>query len=252
MQASPPELIPDQRNGNSLVEVKELAEDLNPLIGYWDPLNLCILNFWGQGDDATVGFVRHSELKHGRIAMAAFIGYIVHENGIHWPWPLSTSMPDYSAFDGLSAPAVWDAIPFEAKLQIILFVGFLDVWSETKYVLESDGEKHYMRGGKPGYFPTFKLGTPKEGSGNPLGWGIAHPVPFNLYDPFNFSQGMDEEKKRRLRLVEINNGRLAMIGVMAFISEASVPGSVPALTGLIKAYDGNVMAPFAPEFHLTF
>ena len=54
------------------------------------------------------------------------------------------------------------------------FVGFLEAWSETKYVLENDGQKHYMRGGKPGYFPTFDLGTPKDDA--TLGWGIAHPV----------------------------------------------------------------------------
>jgi hypothetical protein len=252
MQVSPPELIPDARNGKALEEVKVLAKELNPVLGYWDPLNLCRLNLYGQGDDATVGFVRHAEIKHGRVAMAAFVGYIVHENGWRWPWPLSTSLPDYSSFEGLSAPAVWDATPAASKLQIILFVGFLEVWSETKFVLESDGEKHYMRGGKPGYFPTFDLGKPDYSSGNPLGWGVAHPVPFNLFDPFKLTGGLSAEEKARLRLVEINNGRLAMLGIMAFVSAAAVPGAVPALTNTIKHYDGEVMAPFAPEFHLNF
>jgi len=36
-----------------------------------------------------------------------------------------------------------------------------------------------------------------------------------------------------------------MIGIFGFISEATVPGSVPGLTGLVKPYDGDVMAPFA-------
>ena len=37
-----------------------------------------------------------------------------------------------------------------------------------------------------------------------------------------------------------------------FVSAAAVPGAVPALTNAIKHYDGEVMAPFAPEFHLNF
>ena len=37
---------------------------------------------------------------------------------------------------------------------------------------------------------------------------------------------------------------------MGFVSEAKIAGAVPALTGLIKPYDGEIMAPFAPEFHI--
>ncbi|MCH2107479.1 MAG: DUF4442 domain-containing protein, partial [Planctomycetes bacterium] len=40
-------------------------------------------------------------------------------------------------------------------------------------------------------------------------------------------------KKARGLLAEINNGRLAMLGIMAFVAESKVPGSVPALEGKI-------------------
>ena len=44
---------------------------------------------------------------------------------------------------------------------------------------------------------------------------------------------MSPEKKEKSLRAEINNGRAAMIGIMAFCSEAKVPGSVPALKGLV-------------------
>merc|ERR1712216_1022068 len=192
-----------------------LAAELCPAIGYFDPLGLAEADFWAEGNEATWGFLRHAEIKHGRVAMAGFVGYCVHENGIRWPWKLSTSLPDYSSFAGLSAPAVWDATPQAARLQILLIIGFFEFWSESRYVLEQDAPSRYMRRGKPGYFPTFKE--------------IPHPVPLNLFDPFGFTKNLTPEKKAKKLNIEVNNGRLAMIGLFGFIAEAKVPGAVPLL-----------------------
>jgi len=218
---------------DALGDLKEQAKSLNPLVGFWDPLGLAEKDFWDQGNDATIGWLRHAEIKHGRVAMAGFVGYCLHENGYHWPWKLSNSLPDYSSFEGLSAPAVWDAIPTASKLQILIVIGFFEFWSENRFALESDGQSHYMKGGKPGYFPSFKE--------------IPHPVPFNLFDPFKFTKKFSEEEKARKLNIEVNNGRLAMLGLMSLISEAKVPGAVPALAGMIKKYDGQPMAPFAEK-----
>jgi hypothetical protein len=62
-------------------DLEALAVKLNPQIGFYDPLNLADANFWGFGNEATIGFLRQSEIKHGRIAMFAFVGYIVQSNG---------------------------------------------------------------------------------------------------------------------------------------------------------------------------
>merc|ERR1719343_1111955 len=211
----------------SLDELIELAEDTPGPVQYWDPLKLSEKEFWGESNDATIGFLRHAEIKHGRVAMAGFVGYCLHENGIRWPFPLSTTLPDYSSFEGLSAPAVWDATPVAARLQIILVIGFFEFWGEWESALAANGMTHHMRGGKPGQYPDFTF------------------APLPLFDPFGFTDDLSEEEKAKKRIREVQNGRLAMIGLFSLISEARVPGAVPALAGLVKPYDGEVMGPFS-------
>ena len=49
---------------------------LGKAIGFWDPLGALDSNFWGLGNEGTIGYLRHAEIKHGRVAMAAFLGYM--------------------------------------------------------------------------------------------------------------------------------------------------------------------------------
>merc|ERR1719440_511002 len=122
----------------------------------------------------------------------------------------------------------WDALPSSAKLQIIGFVGFLEMWSESSVALEMDGQQHYVRGGKPGYFPTIKDKFP-------------HPVPLDFWDPFGLTKKMTPERKEKALLAEVNNGRLAMLGIFGLCS-ASKGLIVPGLDSLdITPYSGEYM-----------
>jgi hypothetical protein len=222
----------------TISELKDYAKKLNPVIGYFDPLNLVDLDIYtnGKGQEATIGFLRHAEIKHGRVAMAAFIGYIVQSN-VNW-------------LEG-SPPEQWDAMPTALKILVIQTVGALEFYGEwtpgtehPSMTVNTDGSpwvrpqhprdagyKHYMKGGKPGHYPSL------------LNTGIT-PYGWDLWDPLGTVQKLSPEEKERKLLVEVNNGRLAMLGIMAFLAEAKIPGSVPLLTGIIKPYAGEPMAPF--------
>merc|ERR1712085_98202 len=160
-------------------ELAALAKEQNPVVGYWDPMGLADVPLWNQDEEAVIGWLRHSEIKHGRIAMAGFVGYCFHANGIKFPFP----GPQSVVTDGMSAPEVWDAIPFLAKLQIIGAIGIFEHISEDKNFLAADGKNHYMRGGKPGYMPTFSANV--------------HPSPLNLWDPFGYTKKLTEEQKAK-------------------------------------------------------
>ena len=152
--------------------------------------------------------------------MAAFVGYCVQANGIHFPYLIGQPT------SGITPEEQWFNLPVAGRAQIIGFIGFLEFWGELN-------GQHYMKGGKPGVYPPF--------TGIPFHKG--HLEKFPLYDPFGVCSKNSPEKKAKGLLTEINNGRLAMIGIMGFVAESKVPGSVPALSGLIKPFAGDVMAP---------
>jgi len=228
---------------NTAESLKELAVKCNPTVGYWDPLGVGTIAVNKGTEEATIGWFRHAEIKHGRVAMAAFVGFCVQSNGIHFPGniagaPFPGASISYADIAAAGGPGdQWDALPTAAKIQIICAVGFLEVIGELSPVIEANGEKHYVKGGKPGYYPPF------AGFFNNEYW--PHPLPLNLFDPFGFTKKMTPERKEKALVAEINNGRLAQIGIFGMLSSSKgliVPG-LNTVEG-IKPYAGEYMAPF--------
>jgi len=163
--------------------------------GKWDPLGLSDL-----GGDETIAWFRHAEVKHGRIAMAAFVGWwAVAGLGARFPGELAYGT-DFASLPSKGLEA-WDAVPGWGKAQMLIFAGLIEFHDELFHTRRGT---HYMRGGTPG----------------------KNMVP-GLYDPLGFSKGKSEEQLARGRSVEIKNGRLAMIGIAGLYFAATVPGSVP-------------------------
>ena len=178
----------------------------------WDPLGISDMCPYGS---MQYEWMRTAEIKHGRVCMAAFVGLVVNKVGISFPFPISLDGTTFKAALGVGEPfQAWDQLSLSGKESIIGFIGLLEVLGEAE-------KPHYMMGGKSG--------------SNQVTWLFGS----------KFLEKSSAETKATKRLAEINNGRLAMLGLMGFLSEASVPGSVPALTGIVKPYAGEVMAPFA-------
>merc|ERR1712216_75613 len=191
-----------------------------------------------ESEEGNIGWFRHAEIKHGRVAMAAVLGFIAQctplVSGEH-------SVAPYRGYvAGCTPQEQWDNIPLLGKLQIVVLIGMLESYGEGAG--SPEGYVHYTKGGKPGYYP-------------PIKGRVAGQIGLNLWDPFEFPGGpknLSEESKARRLQAELQNGRLAMIGIMGFLAASSVPGSVPFLAAIpgYPQYSGNVMVPFSNDFSL--
>lgn len=226
---------PAARNSVQLSEtvsdLEALAQKANPVVKFYDPLSLSDQSFWGKSNEETIAWLRQSEIKHGRIAMFAFVGYCVQSNFV-FPWAETLSGQPHPSAD-LVPEAQWDAVPAGAKWQIFAVISALELWDECG---GGGAMPHYTKGRQPGKYPPFTLFRDN-----------VHFV-LDLYDPFGFNKNMSAETKERRLTAEINNGRLAMLGIFGFLAADAVPGSVPALDGIAIPYSGDAMIPFEGQF----
>ena len=101
---------------------------MQPPAGFFDPLNYC--------EDQPESFVRRRavERKHGRIAMVAITGVLVHNAQIEFPGYLSKSA-DLKFSDVPNGFKGIFAVPPAGLLQILLFVGLVELawWPANNY-----------------------------------------------------------------------------------------------------------------------
>jgi len=165
---------------------------------YWDKLTM------EYGSESTGTFLRAAELKHGRSAMLATVGFFFHKMGItldqispHEYLSISQGVK----FADLAAMTPLDAmksLPVESLTQMFCAIAVVEF-----YELTHESGK-FVEGARvaPGLSPGGLTGD--------LGW---NPLQVKVTD--------------RRRLVEIQNGRAAMFAITAWIAHDAVAGSVP-------------------------
>jgi len=173
----------------------------------WDPLDIA-----GSVSDEALMWFRASELKHGRVAMLATVGYMLGAAGITFPGDIANGV-SFASVNNDGVFYAWNNVPEEGKLQILGLLLSLEWATEAK-------KPHYMRGGVPGKIDRLPFAGVN---------GIWTPA-IKFWDPLNFTGALSDEQKAKKRKAELKNGRLAMIGIISFLVGHNLPGAVPALT----------------------
>jgi len=148
-----------------------------PPLGCFDPLGLL-----KDADQERFDRLRYVELKHGRICQLGFLGQIVTRAGIHLPGDIDFSGHSFDSYpNGIAAMFGPDAIPAAGTLQIIAFIGFLE------------------------------LGVMKDITGGEFVGDFRNDFIDFGWDSF------DEETKLAKRAIELNNGRAAQMGLLGLM-----------------------------------
>jgi len=138
------------------------------------------LDLVGDGDQEKFDRLRFVEIKHGRISMLAVVGYLVTYAGVRLPGAIDLSGTKFSDIRG--GFAAFNDISGAGIAQLVALVGFL----ELAVMKDVTGENEFVGDFRNGSFD--------------LGW-----------DTF------DEETQIRKRGIELNQGRAAMMGILALM-----------------------------------
>jgi len=133
-------------------------------------------------DFVPMDFLREAEIKHGRICMLAWTGFVAVDLGFRiYPLP--------EEYAGLTSVTAHDALVKQGGMsQILLWISLAEILSTVAVVQMLNGS-----GRKPGYF------------------GL---------DPVGFLKGKTDAEVAEMELREIKNGRLAMLAFSGVVTQA--------------------------------
>merc|ERR1712087_149711 len=163
--------------------VKDLPGISGPL-GFFDPLG-----FSTDASEGKIKFYREVELKHGRVAMLASLGFLVGEN-FHPLFGGNIDVPSYIAFQETPLQTFWPAV--------MLAISVLEVFSVFSFNSPFGGEPWSIRSD----YESGDLG----------------------FDPLGLKPTSAAEYKE-MATKELNNGRLAMFAIAGMVGQELATGS---------------------------
>jgi len=163
---------------------RDMRAGISAPLGFFDPLG-----FSWDASRERVKYYRECEIKHGRVAMLAAIGFPIGE---HFHPIFSVDVPSYIAYQQTPLQTFW--------LFVLLCVGALETRSISTF--ENPFE------------PDGRLWTLKEDH---------KPGDFE-YDPMGMCP-TDPPLKVQMQTRELNHGRLAMIGIAGMVAQELATGT---------------------------
>jgi len=156
--------------------------------GFFDPIGYATTTPQGK-----IAFYREVELKHGRVAMLASLGFLVGEN-FHPLFGGDIDVPGIYAFQETPLQTFWPAV--------VAAIAIPEIFS----VFTFNDPSNYFEGGP-------SLWTIKDDQ-----------VPGDLgFDPLGLKP-TDPEAFKDMQTKELNNGRLAMIAAAGMIAQELATG----------------------------
>merc|ERR1719311_644447 len=178
------------------VEPEEAPPPFNPvefaksLPGSTAPLGFFDpLGFCTEASEGKIRFYREVEIKHARVAMLAAFGFLVGEQ-FHPLFGGNIDVPSYVAFQETPLQTFWPAV--------VLVVSIFEVFSVFTFESPFEGEKWAIQ----------KSHSPGNLNFDPMGLKPSNPA-----------------ELAEMQAKELNNGRLAMIGIAGMAGQELASGA---------------------------